>query len=109
MPEAITVAQLRALLASTTPPMLCDVRRQPAYLDSPAVIPGAVRRLPEEVASWGSQLQAQGEVVVYCVHGHEVSQGVTVQLAGLGLRARYLLGGIEQWKVEGGSTAMLAD
>ena len=101
--------QLQALLATATPPLVCDVRRQPAYLESPRGIPGAVRRLPETVSTWAAQLQGQGDVVVYCVHGHEVSQGVAAHLVGLGIDARYLLGGIEQWKAEGGATAMLTD
>ncbi|MBS7661319.1 sulfurtransferase [Pseudomonas lalucatii] len=109
MAEAVAVAELQALLASARPPLLCDVRRQPAFDASPQVIPGALRRQPEAVADWAAALPGAAEVVVYCVHGHEVSQGVAAYLGGLGLRARYLRGGIEQWKTEGGATAALRD
>jgi hypothetical protein len=40
-------------------------------------------------------------VVVYCVHGHAVSQEAAAALAATGRKARYLDGGIEHWK-EGG-------
>jgi thiosulfate sulfurtransferase len=109
MVEAISVAQLQALMASAKPPLLCDVRRQPAFLASPMVIAGAVRRLPETVATWGAQLGEVEEVVVYCVHGHEVSQGVAAQLVERGVRCRYLFGGIEQWLAEGGPIVAPAD
>jgi len=36
-------------------------------------------------------------VVVYCVHGHEVSQGVTRALRTAGVDAAYLEGGIAGW------------
>jgi hypothetical protein len=36
-------------------------------------------------------------VVVYCVHGHEVSQGVTSALRTAGVDAAYLEGGIAGW------------
>ncbi|WP_439888077.1 rhodanese-like domain-containing protein [Pseudomonas sp. MBLB4123] len=109
MVEAISVAELQARLASSEPPLLCDVRRQPAFIGSPQVIPGALRRLPEAVAAWAGTLPGGRDVVVYCVHGHEVSQGVAAYLADQGLRACYLRGGIEQWKAEGGATVALAD
>ena len=45
----------------------------------------------------------QSEVVVYCVHGHEVSQNAAKNLNDLGFKATYLEGGIAQW-VESGLT-----
>ena len=44
-----------------------------------------------------STLPAAAQVVVYCVHGHEVSQS-----AAKALGARYLEGGIEAWREAGG-------
>src|SRR5205814_10684183 len=42
------------------------------------------------------------EAVVYCVHGHEVSQNAARALAQSGIPARYLEGGIEEgWKAKG--------
>jgi rhodanese-related sulfurtransferase len=48
-------------------------------------------------------LRAASAVVVYCVHGHEVSQGVAAVLQQRGIAARYLEGGIEEgWRTVGG-------
>ena len=41
-------------------------------------------------------------VICYCVHGHEVSQGASATLCDLGIDARYLEGGIAEWKAAGG-------
>jgi thiosulfate sulfurtransferase len=102
MPDSVSVENLRELLASSVPPIVIDVRRQQAFAESPAMIPGSLRRLPESVESWASELPAGGQIVVYCVHGHQVSQGVASQLQQLGLRAAFLAGGIEHWKSHGG-------
>lgn len=42
-----------------------------------------------------------GAVVVYCVHGHEVSQGVCATLRAIGVDAAYLEGGVEGWRLAG--------
>ena len=44
-------------------------------------------------------------VVCYCVHGHEVSQGAAAAIRDLGIDARYLKGGIEDWKTASGRLA----
>ncbi|WP_374685082.1 rhodanese-like domain-containing protein [Rhizobacter sp. J219] len=102
MPNSVSVENLRELLASPAPPIVIDVRRQQAFADSPATIPGSLRRLPESVESWASELPTDGQIVVYCVHGHQVSQGVVSRLQQIGLRAAFLEGGIEHWKSHGG-------
>ena len=40
-------------------------------------------------------------VIVYCVHGHEVSRSVALQLRAAGLDARFLRDGIEGWQAAG--------
>jgi len=104
MPNSISVATLRELLAGPAPPIVLDVRRQQAFTDDPNIIPGALRRLPESVDSWAAELPPGCHVVAYCVHGHQVSQGVSAHLEQLGIDAHFLEGGIEQWKNDGGST-----
>jgi Fe-Mn family superoxide dismutase len=42
-----------------------------------------------------------GPVVVYCVHGHEVSRSIALALNARGIPARYLVGGIEAWREAG--------
>jgi hypothetical protein len=64
---------------------------------------GALRRDPATVPSWAGELPRAGNVVVYCVHGHEVSQNAAKSLRDLGIAARYLEGGLEEgWKAAGG-------
>jgi len=41
------------------------------------------------------------EVVVYCVYGHEVGQSTAARLRDAGVAARFLSGGIEDWKKAG--------
>ena len=50
-----------------------------------------------QVEEWKKTLPRAASVVVYCVHGHEVSQN-----AAKALGARYLEGGIEGWRENGG-------
>jgi len=78
--------------------LIVDVRRAPAFRESGVMIAGALRRDPEKPGEWARTLPRASRVVVYCVHGHEVSQGVARALAERGLEARYLEGGIEAWQ-----------
>jgi rhodanese-related sulfurtransferase len=94
---AISAASLRQSLASGRPPLVIDVRKQPAFLDAPDLIRGALRRDPSRIADWAKSLPAEADVVVYCVHGHEVSQNSAKALG-----SRYLEGGIEAWRAGGG-------
>jgi len=68
------------------------------------MISGALRRDAEGVSSWAGEPPKASNVVVYCIHGHEVSQGAARALAERGIAARYLEGGIEEgWKAAGGA------
>jgi rhodanese-related sulfurtransferase len=94
---AISAASLRQSIASARPPLVIDVRKVPAFLGARDVISGALRRDPLRVSDWSRHLPSGADVVVYCVHGHEVSQD-----AAKALGARYLEGGIEAWRQSGG-------
>jgi len=98
MDASITADELSQALRSDTPPLVIDVRRNARFLESPYLIKGALRRDPERVEEWKRALP-KADIVVYCVHGHEVSQN-----AAKALGARYLEGGIEHWKEAGGDT-----
>jgi thiosulfate sulfurtransferase len=101
MTSRLSVKALRELLAGPSPPVVLDVRRAQAFADSPAVIPGATRQLPDSVDSWAADLPRGCQVVAYCVLGQQVSQGVVARLEQLGIEASFLEGGIEQWKADG--------
>src|SRR5688572_13109857 len=103
MEVSISASQLRAALAGKQPPLLIDVRRQPAFRAAPDMAAGALRRDPGGVESWAKALPRAASAVVYCVHGHEVSQNAAKSLRDLGIAARYLEGGLEEgWRAAGG-------
>ncbi len=77
-----------------------DVRRKGAYDAAPDLIEGAVWRDPERVEEWAREY-AGAEVMVYCVYGHEVGQSTAARLRDAGVGARFLAGGIEDWKKAG--------
>jgi rhodanese-related sulfurtransferase len=100
MDAGISAANLRQALSSSEPPLVIDVRRNERFQESPYLIKGALRRDPAQVSDWKKTLPRSASVVVYCVHGHEVSQN-----AARALGAKYLEGGIEHWREEGGETS----
>src|SRR5690606_16830576 len=55
------------------------------------------RRAPEDIERWGRELPPGRPVVVYCVHGHEVSQDAAAALQVAGVDAAYLEHGIAGW------------
>jgi superoxide dismutase, Fe-Mn family len=78
-----------------------DVRRAGVYEQAATMLPGASWRDPGEVARWADELKPGGEVVVYCVYGHEVGRATAMRLRAAGLNARYLEGGIDAWQGAG--------
>jgi len=101
--SSISVSELRSEIAGGNPPIVIDVRRRPAFVESNAMVSGALRREPERVREWAPSLPKAGSVVVYCVRGHEVSQGAAAALSDMGIAARYLEGGLEGWKASEGA------
>jgi thiosulfate sulfurtransferase len=104
MERTVTCEALRDLVAGAEV-VLLDVRRRPAFDADPVLIPGAVRRDPEQVGTWALAIGRDLPVIAYCVHGHEVSRGVVDRLRALGIEAAVLEGGIEAWKSAGGAVA----
>jgi len=106
--KSINSAELNSALHSANPPTIFDVRKKPVFDSDPALIANATWQVFDQVEDWASTLSADMKnkpVVVYCVHGHEVSQSVTKKLNELGFDASYLEGGIAQWIDEGFSVA----
>jgi Fe-Mn family superoxide dismutase len=87
--------------ADTADALLIDVRRAPAFAQARHMLPGAQRRDPDAIADWSRTLEPGRPVIVYCVHGHEVSRSAAQQLCALGLPARFLRGGISAWEAAG--------
>jgi rhodanese-related sulfurtransferase len=100
--NAISFPDLRSALGGRKPPIVLDVRRGPAYREAGETLAGALRRDPDTVSQWMGALPRGSSVVVYCMHGHEVSKAVAKALDEHGIAARYLEGGIEAWKEKEG-------
>ena len=81
--------------------LLLDVRRAGVFANATHMIPGARWHDPAAVATWAAGLPTDREVVVYCVHGHEVSRATALRLRATGVKARYLQGGIQGWQAAG--------
>jgi rhodanese-related sulfurtransferase len=82
---------------------LIDVRRAADRDASAEQIPGAAWHDPEKLADWAASLPKDKEIVLYCVRGGSVSNGVVDALQAKGLNARFIEGGIEGWKAAGGA------
>jgi rhodanese-related sulfurtransferase len=93
----ITCSSLQPILGSANAPLLIDVRRIEAFDKDPNMIAGATWRDPFALDDWLKFLPRHRDIVVYCAHGHEISKNTAAALAGAGLRAQYLEGGIEGW------------
>lgn len=98
---SISCSELYGLLGTARAPMVIDVRKPPAFDDDKRMLAGATRRLPTDVEAWRSGIPAGRQVVVYCVHGREVSQDTASVLRAAGINAQYLEGGITEWSEEG--------
>jgi rhodanese-related sulfurtransferase len=98
---ALAPQSLYARLGTATWPLLIDVRREARYAADDALIAGAVRRDPETIEAWMHKVPQGRPVVVYCVHGHEVSQNAAAALRAAGRDAAYLEGGIADWCDQG--------
>jgi rhodanese-related sulfurtransferase len=98
----LSVSALAARIAAGQFPYLIDVRREERYGEARDVIRGACRRRPDQLDIWAQNLPRDTGIVVYCVHGHEVSQGAAQALLRRGFRVAFLEGGIEAWRTAGG-------
>lgn len=102
MTASIAYPELAIALESAQPPLLIDVRRRAAFTSARDMARGALRRDPDTATTWLHSLPSAHSIVVYCVHGHEVSQSVAAALREAGMNARYLEGGLEEgWRAHG--------
>ena len=99
MNASISSTELHARLDSSAPPIVIDVRKTPAFRGASDMISGALRRDPTAVEQWARSLPQASTAVVYCVHGHEVSQNTAKALRDAGIPTQFLEGGIEEgWR-----------
>lgn len=81
--------------------LVLDVRRAGVFDKARTMIPGARWCDPAQVPTWATELPADRQLLVYCVYGHEVSRVTALRLQAAGLKARYLVGGIDAWQAAG--------
>jgi rhodanese-related sulfurtransferase len=93
-PSSISAQVLYSSIGTAVAPVVVDVRRDAAFAADDRMIVGAVRQNPDEVQDWRQDLAPGRTVVVYCVHGQEMSQGAASALQAAGVDARYLEHGI---------------
>jgi rhodanese-related sulfurtransferase len=101
----IGVDELLSRFGTSSAPLIIDVRRNPAFMASHAVVAGCLRREPDAIGSWSGTLPGGRDFVVYCVHGHEVSQQAASGLRAAGHAASFLIGGFQAWEDAGGPVA----
>ena len=102
MERTITPTDLQSLLAAGKPITLLDVRRAEARAKEQVSIPGAIWRNPVALDDWISDLDCGRQIVLYCVHGEEISNAVVDALQAKNLRARFVEGGLDAWQADGG-------
>ena len=100
----ISVSELRDRVGTVEAPFVFDVRREAVFGADDRVIPAARWRDHRETSTWAAEVPDGAEVVVTCVHGHNVSQMAAARLRARGVNARTLDGGIEAWKAAGAPT-----
>ncbi len=98
---SVSPQHLYARLGTAAAPVVLDVRRADAFDADDTMIIGALRHSPEDMTTWRAGRPKGRHVVVYCVHGKEVSRGVAKALQESGIGAAFVEGGIEGWKEAG--------
>jgi rhodanese-related sulfurtransferase len=102
--KPISIPTLLALTGSAASPLVIDVRRAQTFTADAVMLAGATWRDPFSTAEWIKFLPHERDIVVYCVHGHEISKNACAALREAGLNAHYLEGGIEEGKTHGAPT-----
>ena len=99
MERTINPAQLKTEFADK---LILDVRRSSDRDASKEQLAGARWHDPEKISDWSGALPQDKDIIIYCVRGGSVSNGVVDALQSRGLKARFIEGGIEGWKAAGG-------
>jgi rhodanese-related sulfurtransferase len=99
--HSISPEILYARLGSEAAPIIVDVRRDADFAGADRLVADAFHLSPDSVEQWRTELPSGRQVVTYCVHGHQVSQGVAAALRLMGVEADFLEGGIAAWTEQG--------
>jgi rhodanese-related sulfurtransferase len=94
----VSASSLVASLGTSHFPLVVDVRRRENFESDNLMIAGATWRDPFKAHDWEKFLPRHRPVVLYCVHGHEISRNAADALRERGIDAHFLEGGIEAWR-----------
>ena len=94
--------QLFPLIGTDRLPVVVDVRREQVFRASGDAIAGAIWRDHLRAAEWSRDLPDRPPIVVYCIHGHNVSELAAALLAAAGVDVAMLEGGMEAYDEAGG-------
>ena len=97
-PSEITPSQLNRLIGTPDCPDLIDVCIDADFEADPFLIPGSRRHPHTDLAGLKARLTPEGRTVIICQKGKKLSQGVAAWLAGDGIAAEYLSGGVQGWR-----------
>jgi rhodanese-related sulfurtransferase len=103
MPRRLISSESIPLVGTGRAPLFVDVRRPAALEAMPVRIPGALWRPHLTTGKWLAELPA-GPIVVYCAHGHNVSEIAAADLAANGADVAMLDGGLDGWVAASGPT-----
>ena len=106
--RSVTVSELALQLSRGQPLQLLDVRRAQALAASGVQIPGASWKNPALWLDWKDAVPLDTPLVVYCAHGHEISQGLCATLRAMGGDVCHLEGGISAWLEQGQAVVPIA-
>jgi len=106
---SITAAELVDRVGTPNAPRILDTRRREVFDAAERMIPGSKWRHHRAVDDWRAELAPAEEVVVCCVHGHQVSESAAARLRAGGINARKLAGGIEGYIEAGGMTILKSE
>ncbi|HET6224535.1 MAG TPA: chromate resistance protein ChrB domain-containing protein [Dongiaceae bacterium] len=101
-PSGISPQALCALIGSRRCPIVIDVRRSPTFVAADTLLPTATWRDIDRIDAWVEEFPRDLDIVVYCAHGHNVSHAAAAALQASGRRARFLIDGIDGYRVAGG-------
>lgn len=102
MPRRLASQALIASVGTDQFPHLIDVRRHAVFESTGRRIAGSLWRDHMKTSEWFGEFADGKPIVVYCAHGHNVSEMAASGLAALGADVAVLSGGMEAYEQAGG-------
>jgi rhodanese-related sulfurtransferase len=99
--NAATAQTLSRRVGARDAPLLVDVRKASAFAESEHFLPGSIRWDYDAGEALPDALRDAKHAVAYCVKGAEVGVEGASRLSQAGIEARYLQGGLRDWREAG--------